>query len=142
MNVRKKLNVTTLFIINIIMLIVAVVPHHHHPNGLICLNQDQAIEQQAPTQHSNNCHSCCGEECLTHFQSSTPTTQSDNGPDFVLINVLFTEFMIEQSLQPLEKELFRHHVFRESLHSIKIPRTSSLRAPPACICLNKQLLIC
>ena len=46
---KKRFIVTMLFFINIIMLVAAVIPHHHHPNGMICMKQDQPVEQQCPT---------------------------------------------------------------------------------------------
>ena len=45
---KKRFIVTMLFFINIIMLVAAVIPHHHHPNGMICMKQDQPVEQQCP----------------------------------------------------------------------------------------------
>ena len=48
---KKRFIVTMLFFINIIMLVAAVIPHHHHPNGMICMKQDQPVEQQCPNHH-------------------------------------------------------------------------------------------
>ena len=50
---KKRFIVTMLFFINIIMLVAAVIPHHHHPNGMICMKQDQPVEQQCPNQQGS-----------------------------------------------------------------------------------------
>ena len=103
---KKRFIVTMLFIINIIMLVAAVIPHHHHPNGMICMKQDQPVEQQCPSVHT------------------------DSGPNYVFIATLFTDVIIEHLLRPQERRVKNYYIYRESLHGTKIPRTSSLRAPP------------
>ena len=135
MNGKKKFLVTLLFFINIIMLIVAVFPHHHHSDGMICMKQDLPIEQQCPMNHHHHPEndSCCHSECMTHFQSPTPSLQSHSGPDYILIATLFTDDIIEHLLRPLEKRARNNYDFRESLHGTNIPRTFSLRAPPCSV---------
>ena len=37
---------------------------------------------------------------------------------------------VEHLLRPQERRVKNYYIYRESLHGTKIPRTSSLRAPP------------
>lgn len=140
---KKGFIVTLLFFINIIMLVAAVFPHHHHNNGVICMKQDLPVEQQCsdhqPCNHHSSNHypfhhpendSCCSSECLTRFHSPTPSVQTDNGPDYVLIATLFTDVIIEHLLRPQEKRVKNYYIFRDSLHGTDTPRATSLRAPP------------
>ena len=74
---KKRFIVTMLFFINIIMLVAAVIPHHHHPNGMICMKQDQPVEQQCPNHHHHPASdSCCSSECMTRFHSPIPCTRT------------------------------------------------------------------
>ena len=41
-----------------------------------------------------------------------------------------TDMIIEHLLRPQERRVKNYYIYRESLHGTKIPRTSSLRAPP------------
>ena len=57
------------------MLVAAVIPHHHHPNGMICMKQDQPVEQQCPNHHHHPASdSCCSSECMTRFHSPIPVS--------------------------------------------------------------------
>ena len=130
---KKRIIVAMLFLINIIMLVAAVIPHHHHPNGMICMKQDLPVEQQCPMhphQHQPESDPCCNSECLTHFQSPTPSIHTDNGPDYVFITTLFTNVIIEHLLRPQERRVRNYYVCRDSLHGTETPRATSLRAPP------------
>ena len=104
---KKRFIVTMLFIINIIMLVAAVIPHHHPASD-----------------------SCCSSECMTRFHSPIPSVHTDSGPNYVFIATLFTDVIIEHLLRPQERRVKNYYIYRESLHGTKIPRTSSLRAPP------------
>lgn len=131
---KKRFIVTMLFIINIIMLVAAVIPHHHHPNGMICMKQDQPVEQQCPNHHHHPASdSCCSSECMTRFHSPIPSVHTDSGPNYVFIATLFTDVIIEHLLRPQERRVKNYYIYRESLHGTKIPRTSSLRAPPSSV---------
>ena len=80
---KKRFIVTMLFFINIIMLVAAVIPHHHHPNGMICMKQDQPVEQQCPNHHHHPASdSCCSSECMTRFHSPIPSVHTDSGPNY------------------------------------------------------------
>lgn len=131
---KRKVIVTWLLFINIIMLIAAVFPHHHHYDGIICIKQDQPIEQQCPIHHhhSSENHTCCDDECMTNFQSPAPSVQTHNGPDYIIIATLFTCDIIEHLLRPLEKRVKNYCIYRDSLHGTETPHTFSLRAPPYC----------
>ncbi|WP_455587748.1 DUF6769 family protein [Bacteroides sp.] len=120
-----------LFIISIIMLAVPLVPHHHHAKGVICMKHDVAPEAQCPAhEHDHESDSCCSSECLTRFSSPAPNVQTDLGPQYVFIAILFTDFIIENLFRPLEKQLTDESVYRESLHGTNITRAFGLRAPP------------
>ena len=89
---KKRFIVTMLFFINIIMLVAAVIPHHHHPNGMICMKQDQPVEQQCPNHHHHPASdSCCSSECMTRFHSPIPSVHTDSGPNYVFVATLFTD---------------------------------------------------
>lgn len=126
-----------LFLINILMLVAAVIPHHHHPNGMICMKPDLSTEQQCPVHHHEHHHpesdTCCSSDCLTRFHSPIPNMQTDSGPNYVFVATLFTDVIIEHLLRPQERRVKNYYVYRESLHGTKIPRTSSLRAPPCSV---------
>lgn len=86
---KKRFIVTMLFFINIIMLVAAVIPHHHHPNGMICMKQDQPVEQQCPNHHHHPASdSCCSSECMTRFHSPIPSVHTDSGPNYVFVATL------------------------------------------------------
>ena len=102
---KKRFIVTMLFFINIIMLVAAVIPHHHHPNGMICMKQDQPVEQQCPNHHHHPASdSCCSSECMTRFHSPIPSVHTDSGPNYVFVATLFTDTIIEHLLRPQEDE--------------------------------------
>lgn len=134
---KKRIIVTTLFLINMIMLVAAVIPHHHHTGGTICMKQDLPVEQQCPIHHHQHHHSesdsCCSSECLTRFHTPIPSLQTDSGPNYVFVATLFTDVIIEHLLRPQERRVKNFYLYRESLHGTKIPRTSSLRAPPCSV---------
>ena len=62
---------------------------------------------------------------MTRFHSPIPSVHTDSGPNYVFVATLFTDMIIEHLLRPQN-----YYIYRESLHGTKIPRTSSLRAPP------------
>lgn len=112
---KKRFIVTMLFIINIIMLVAAVIPHHHHPNGMICMKQDQPVEQQCPNHHHHPASdSCCNSECMTRFHSPIPSVHTDSGPNYVFIATLFTDVIIEHLLRPQERRVKNYYIYRES----------------------------
>lgn len=147
---KKSAIVTLLFVINMVMLVAAVFPHHHHPNGMICMKQDTATEQQecpteqdCPTeqqgcpscehhrhQHHPKNDACCNSECITQFHSPTPSVQTDSKPDYGIITTLFTDGIIEHLLKPQERRVKNYYVYRDSLQDADTVRTVSLRAPP------------
>lgn len=103
---KKRFIVTMLFFINIIMLVAAVIPHHHHPNGMICMKQDQPVEQQCPNHHHHPASdSCCSSECMTRFHSPIPSVHTDSGPNYVFVATLFTDMIIEHLLRPQERRV-------------------------------------
>lgn len=103
---KKRFIVTMLFFINIIMLVAAVIPHHHHPNGMICMKQDQPVEQQCPNHHHHPASdSCCSSECMTRFHSPIPSVHTDSGPNYVFVATLFTDTIIEHLLRPQERRV-------------------------------------
>lgn len=102
---KKRFIVTMLFFINIIMLVAAVIPHHHHPNGMICMKQDQPVEQQCPNHHHHPASdSCCSSECMTRFHSPS-SVHTDSGPNYVFVATLFTDTIIEHLLRPQERRV-------------------------------------
>lgn len=148
---KKGVIVTLLFVINMVMLVAAVFPHHHHPNGMICMKQDTATEQEdcpaeqqdCPTeqqgcpscehhrhQHHPKNDACCNSECITQFHSPTPSVQTDSRPDYGIITTLFTDGIIEHLLKPQERRVKNYYVYRDSLQEADAVRTVSLRAPP------------
>lgn len=131
---KKRIILSMLLFINIVMLVIAVIPHHHHPDRMICMKHDLPVEHQCPAHnHHAGSDSCCDSECMTRFQFPTPSVQSDNGPDYVLIATLFTDVIINHLLRPQEKRIKNYYVYRDSLHGTIIPRTLSLRAPPCSV---------
>lgn len=113
------------------MLVVPTIPHHHHANGLICMKNDVPLEAQCPEHHhQQKDDSCCNDECLTRFNSPTPTVQADGGPHYLFIAILFNDFIIENLLKPRERQIKNCYAYRETLHSTVINRATSLRAPP------------
>lgn len=67
---------------------------------------------------------------MTRFHSPIPSVHTDSGPNYVFVATLFTDTIIEHLLRPQERRVKNYYIYREFLHGTKIPRTSSLRAPP------------
>lgn len=127
---KKRFVLTTMFLVNIIMLAVTVFPHHHHSEGVICTKQDLPDEEQCPIHHHPEDDSCCSFDCMTRFHSPTPPSHTNSKPDYVFVTTLFTDFIIEHLLQPLEKRMKDDYVFRDSLHGADFSCVTGLRAPP------------
>lgn len=131
---NKRLIVTLLLFINIIMLVAAVIPHHHHADGMICMKHDLPVDQPCTHHHHDPQNdSCCSSECMTRFSSPVPNVHIDSEPNYLFIATLFTDVIIEHLLRPQERRVKNYYVFRNSLHSTEIPRTTSLRAPPCSV---------
>lgn len=131
---NKRYIVYLLFLISIVMLGVPAIPHHHHANGVICMKQDLPVNDQCPTHHHHDGNdTCCSDGCLTRFDSPTPSIQVDNGPHYVFVATLFTDFMIENLFKPQEKRIKNYYAYRETLHGTVLNRASGLRAPPSAV---------
>lgn len=126
----KRHIVYFLFLVSMIMLTVPAIPHHHHGNGVICMKHDVTPDVTCPVHHHSGNDTCCSNGCLARFDSPTPAGQTHNGPQYVFIAILFTDFIIENLFKPQEQRIKNHYAYRESLHGTDIPRTNSLRAPP------------
>ena len=129
---NKRYIVYFLFLVSMIMLAVPAIPHHHHANGIICMKNDVTPDVQCPAHHHHSGDDpCCSDGCLTRFDSPTPSAQADNGPQYVFIAILFTDFIIENLFKPQEQRIKNYYAYRESLYGTDISRTSGLRAPPS-----------
>lgn len=129
---KKRYILVLLFFVNIIMLVVPVLPHHHHTGGVICMKQDIPVESNCPTHHHHDANdSCCKSECLTRFDSSVPSVQTNHGPHFVFTASLFADNIIVKLLNlPDKQQERRRTVYQESLHGTNVSRAFGLRAPP------------
>ena len=130
---QKRAIYLLLFLVSMVMLVMPVIPHHHHAKGVICLKGDLSSEQQCPIHHQNE-DACCDSGCMAHFDSSTPNAQTDSvHPQYVFVTTLFTNYLIETLLQPLESCIDRDAAYLERLHGANVLRVFGLRAPPCVV---------
>ena len=130
---NKRIIFYFLLLINIFMLVIPAIPHHHHANGTICMKHDMPVNDGCPSHHNHNNETdpCCTDNCLTRFDSSTPSMQPDQVPHYVFIAVLFNDLLTNEWFKVQEQRIESYLLYQESLHGTNIPRTFGLRAPPS-----------
>ena len=134
---KKRFIVTMLFFINIIMLVAAVIPHHHHPNGMICMKQDQPVEQQCPNHHHHPRKRFMLQQRMHDpLPLSHPLRAHGQRTELRIRRHPVYGYDHRTFITTAGKTSQNYYIYRESLHGTKIPRTSSLRAPPYSVLHN------